>query len=91
MRKHRDSDRDGLHVDEIEDVELLQRSIREETVRRLPLIVEELNGDGQFGREEQLQMRAIEIQQRQPPTGFAQPGEPNIGVPRQVLSISVTL
>ena len=59
----------------IENIELFPGSIREETVHRILLIREELKGKGQPGQQEQFQMGAIQIQQRQPPTAFAQPGE----------------
>jgi hypothetical protein len=60
-------------LNEIEDVEAPQRSIREEAVHRILLIIEEFIGDGQLGQQKQLQTRPIEIYQQQPSTGLAQP------------------
>ena len=65
----------GFLLNEVEDVEALQRPIREEAVHRILLILEELKGDGQLGQQEKFQMRPIEVYQRQPSTGLAQPGE----------------
>ncbi len=75
---------------EIEDVELFQCPIREETVHRILHIVEKFKSDGQSTQQEQLQMLAIEVQQRQSPTDLRSLGRPNTSVPRQVLSTSVT-
>jgi hypothetical protein len=38
----------GFVLNEAEDVEALQRPIREETVHRILLIIKELKGDGQL-------------------------------------------
>ena len=62
-------------LNEVEDVEALQRTIREEAVHRILLIIEEFKGDGQLGQQEEFQMRPIEVYQCEPATGFAQPGE----------------
>ena len=62
-------------LNEVEHVERLHRPGWEEAVHGVPLVVEELKGNGQLGQMEQSQMRPIDVQQRQPSTGVAQPGE----------------
>lgn len=63
-------------LNEVEDVKTLHRSIRKEAAHRIVLIVEELEGDGQPGQQEELQVRSIHVEERQPSTSLAQPGEP---------------
>ncbi len=52
--------------------------------------LEELEGDGQPGQHEQLQMRSIDVQQRQPSPALRSLASPNTSDPRPVLSMSVT-
>ena len=44
---------------EVEDVEALQRSLREEAVHRILLVVEELKGDSQLGPENETLRPAV--------------------------------
>jgi hypothetical protein len=80
----------ALVLNEVEDVEVLQRPVREEAVDSVLLIIEEIEGDGQFGRQRQLQMRPVQVCQRNLLPALRSGASPNTKVPSPVLSISAT-